>query len=132
MKYYFHHIGIACNNIQKTAEKYLILGYKMGKIIWDEEQKVNICFLTAGNLPTVELLEGRSESPIKKILEKNGVTPYHTCFETGDMDNAIDELIQQGFVKVNEPVSAIAIKNRRIVFLFSTDSGLIELVEKIA
>ena len=40
----FHHIGVATDSIEKTAEYYLEVGYKMSDIIFDPIQKVNITF----------------------------------------------------------------------------------------
>lgn len=69
----FHHIGVAVKDISATG------GYKQSDTIFDPIQNVNICWLTKENMPVVELLEPVDEtSPVNKILEKNGVTPYPT------------------------------------------------------
>ena len=76
----FHHIGVAVKDISATAAVYVTGGYKQSDTIFDPIQNVNICWLTKENMPVVELLEPVDEtSPVNKILEKNGVTPYHIC-----------------------------------------------------
>ena len=126
----FHHIGIACHDIRITAKEYENFGYKSSKIIWDDIQKVNICFLSGDGLPVIELISSDHEqNPIKKWLNKNGVSPYHLCFNVEDIENSINEFKKQGFVLLGEAVEAIAIANRKIAFIYSMQSGLIELVE---
>ena len=82
----FHHIGVAVKDIDKTAAMYVGGGYQKSEPIFDPVQNVNICWLTKAGMPTVELLAPVDEtSPVCKILEKNGVTPYHTCYVVDDI-----------------------------------------------
>jgi len=127
----FHHIGIACRNIDKTAEVYSALGYKKGDVVFDPLQNINICFLSHPAMPLVELLSPVDEnSPVVQILDKNGVTPYHTCYVVENLDQAVKEFKRMRYVIVSKPKEACAIENRRVAFLYNTDMGLIELVEK--
>lgn len=127
----FHHFGIACKEIDKTAEAYAQLGYSKGETIFDPLQNINICFLTHSEMPLVELLSPVDEnSPIVQILEKNGVTPYHTCYAVDDLDNVVKAFKRLRYVVVSKPKEASALDDRRVVFLYNVDMGLIELVEK--
>ena len=61
----FHHIGVATDSSEKTAEYYLEVGCKMSDIIFDPIQKVNITFLSKKSMPIIELLESASDdSPV--------------------------------------------------------------------
>ncbi|WP_301707373.1 VOC family protein [uncultured Duncaniella sp.] len=127
----FHHFGIACQNIDKTAEAYSALGYSKGETIFDPLQNINICFLTHTEMPLVELLSPVDDkSPIVQILEKNGVTPYHTCYVVDDLDSTIRTFKRLRYIIVSKPKEACAIGHRRVAFLYHADMGLIELVEK--
>ncbi len=127
----FHHFGIACREIDKTAEAYAQLGYSKGDTVFDPLQNINICFLTHSEMPLVELLSPVDEnSPVVQILEKNGVTPYHTCYTVEDLDSAIKSFKRLRYVVVSKPKQAFAIDGRRVAFLYNADMGLIELVEK--
>ena len=131
MAYKFHHIAIACSDIKCTLSKYEALGYQGGNIIWDNIQKVNVIFLKADGMPTIELVSSDNErSPIQGILQKTGVSPYHTCYITDDFEASIVNLEEQGFIKLDDPVQAIALNNKRIVFMYNIDSGLIEFMEE--
>lgn len=129
----FHHIGVAVNDIEPTASVYEQGGYHRSASIFDPVQKVNICWLTREGYPTVELLAPVDESsPVCKTLEKNGVTPYHTCYIVADIDEAALKLRKLRYVMVSKPAEAVAFKGSRVAFFFNKNIGLIELVEEPA
>ena len=129
----FHHIGIAVWDINKTAVMYEKGGYSMSDIIFDPIQNVNICWLTKEGMPTIELLAPVDElSPVCKILEKNGVMPYHNCYIVEKIEEAIADLRKQKYVLVKKPVEAVAIHNSKVAFLHHRHIGLIELLEESA
>ena len=128
----FHHFGVACRDIDKTAEEYSALGYSKGEIVFDPLQNVNICFLSHLAMPLVELLSPVNEdSPVVQILDKNGVTPYHTCYGVDNLEEAIKVFKRSRYVVVSKPKEACAIENRRVAFLYNSDMGLVELVENM-
>lgn len=127
----FHHIGIACKEIDKTAEAYARIGYSKGETVFDPLQDINICFLTHPEMPLVELLSPADEkSPVVQILEKNGVTPYHTCYTVSNLDDAVKAFRRLKYVVVSKAKEACAIEGRRVAFLYNADMGLIEFVEE--
>lgn len=129
----FHHIGVAVKDISATAAVYVTGGYKQSDTIFDPIQNVNICWLTKENMPVVELLEPVDEtSPVNKILEKNGVTPYHTCYIVDEIELAMKELRKFKYIVVSKPAEAVAIHGCKVCFLFNKNVGLIELVESPA
>ena len=126
----FHHIGVATPSIEKTSKLYLSAGYSMSNIILDTIQNVRIAFLRKNNMPTIELLEPVDEtSPVYKTISKSGVSPYHSCYEVVDIANAILRLKKMNYIPLFSPVSAVALENRKICFLYNKEVGLIELVE---
>ena len=126
----FHHIGIACRDIEKTKAFYLQQGYTATPTVEDPLQHVRISFLDKDGGPRLELLEPiGDQSPVARTLATSGVTPYHICYEVPDLEEAIATLRSQRFLLVNGPVPACALDNRRIAFLFQKNTGLIELLE---
>lgn len=126
----FHHVGIATNCIAATAAFYIEVGYTTSSMIEDPIQDVKICFLTKENSPLIELVSPISaESPVRKIVEKSGVTPYHTCYEVKDIFKSIDLLKKRKFIPLSKPVPAVAIESRLICFLYHKDFGLLELLQ---
>lgn len=129
----FHHIGVAVNDIEATASVYEQGGYHRSVTIYDPIQNVNICWLTKDGSPILELLAPQDEkSPVNKILEKNGVTPYHTCWIVPNIEEAAQQLRTQRYVMVSKPAEAVAFKGSRVAFFFNKKIGLIELVEEPA
>ena len=127
----FHHIGIACHDIEASKIFYVVQGYVASETIKDPIQDVFICFLDKPGMPRIELLAPIDEkSPVNRTLAASGVTPYHICYEVDDIEAAIKELKSQRFVRISKPAPACAIGNRQVCFLYKKEVGLIELVEK--
>src|SRR5690242_3211108 len=92
----FHHIGIACRDMEREKVHYQILGYQQeGPDFSDPLQKIHGCFMT-GIGPRIELLAPMDEaSPVTVWLEK-GVKMYHQAFEAPDFDGGIQNLKSKG------------------------------------
>lgn len=126
----FHHFGVACRDIDRTAAEYVRMGYVKGDTVMDPLHNVMICFLRHALMPMVELLASVDDkSPVVQILKKNGTCPYHTCYEVEDLDNAVKVFKKLRYVTVSSPKEACAIEGRRVAFLYNADMGLIELLE---
>jgi len=129
-EFIFHHIGIATANIERTAVFYLEAGYTQTPVIYDPIQQVNICFLSRNSAPLIELVSPFTEaSPVTEIIRKSGVTPYHICYEVGDIYDSILKLKKKRFLPLFNPIPAAALENRLICFLYNMDFGLIELLQ---
>ena len=135
----FDHIGVAVPEIEETATVYKEAGYTQTESVYDPIQNVNICFLIKEGMPKVELLAPphththtgvEGNSPVQQILDKMGVTPYHTCYEVDDIEDAVAELRKMRYIVVRKPEPAIAFDNRRVCFLYNKQVGLIEIVER--
>lgn len=128
----FHHLGIATNNIEDSISKYFIFGYEQfTEIYFDPIQNVYITFISKKNSPMIEFVAPVDQnSPILNTLNKNGTTPYHICFEVDDIYSEVEKLKKLKFIMVSKIVPAIAFQNRLVCFLYSKESGLIELLNK--
>ena len=129
----FHHIGYVTDSIGQTSSFYLQAGYQATAVIEDPIQRVLVQFLTNEGFPRIELIQPIDEnSSVNKILKKNGVAPYHVCYEVDDIDKSFDELVEgQAYIPLFRPVEAIALDNRLICYLYKKEVGFIELVNKI-
>jgi len=127
----FHHVGIAVHSIEETAEWYIGMGYSLTNTVDDPVQNVRLAFLTRDDTPLLELVQPVDKSsPVSNILKKVGVSAYHFCYETDDIQKTIEDLEGQDFRVLVEPVEAIAFNRRKISFLYHLNIGLIELLEK--
>ena len=127
----FHHVGVAVRSIEETAKWYVGVGYSISNTIEDPVQNVRIAFLKRDDSPLLELVQPVDKtSPVSNILKKVGVSAYHFCYETSDLQKTIEDLENKDFKILVEPVEAIAFNHRKICFLYHLDIGLIELLEK--
>ncbi len=132
MKLRIHHIGYAVSSIENSIRKFEVLGYKtVGEVVHDISRKVKILFLENTGV-YVELIEPTSEdSPVKSIIEKNGPGTYHICYETEELEETANQLRKQGFRPITSLSAAPAIDDRRVIFMYSKECGLIELLEVV-
>ena len=93
--FHFHHIGIATKCLVTTSEFYIKAGYNHSDVYVDNIQGVKVLFLTKNNMPRIELVEPLTiNSPVSSIIEKNGTTTYHICYEVDDIVDSISKLKQ--------------------------------------
>ncbi len=126
-----NHIGYAVENIENSIKDFEILGFeKISEITEDITRKVRIVFIKNESY-VLELIEPMVEdSPVSKIIKKVGNTPYHLCYETNNIDLEIHRLLKNKFLKISEAENALALKNKKVCFLYKKSIGIIELVEK--
>ena len=126
----FHHIGYATDDINRTAGVFEQMGYRRETVYTDPVQNTYICFLTKAGAPSIELVAPVDQtSSVNKILKARGVTPYHLCYETPDIDQSFEEMMEDGFIPLFRPVEATAFNNRRICYFFKKEIGYLELAE---
>lgn len=129
------HVGVAVPEIDpavKTLE--LIFGYRVISGPFDDPiQKVAVSFLTQSNGDAVEIelvAPLTADSPVRSMLNRNGGGAYHLCFETSDLERALDHVKRRGCVLVSGPAPATAFGGRRIAWFYAPSRQLFELVEQ--
>ena len=126
-----NHIGYAVRNIQKTAQLYINAGWSLSEVFDEEVQHTKIAFLNKEGFPTIELVAPLMEgapSPVDSFLEKVGCSTYHICYDVDDIDQAVEDLFDEGFKPLFMPIESVAMGGHQICYLFHLDVGLIELV----
>ena len=126
------HIGWAVNSIEDAIEKFTFLGYTVQRnICIDHIRKVKLALLNDVEGHVIELVAPIAEdSPVSDLLQKVGPTPYHICFTVNKSDWEIYKktLKANGFVILHKPSPAPLFDGKKVVFLYSKDIGLVELV----
>ena len=115
----FHHVGIAVHKINSDlADKKIAVPL----------EHVSVVFVTVHGCP-IEIIESLDEfSPIKGLLTKN-TKLYHLCFQVPDLIQAVQTAHQKGFRALSKPSKASAFGGRRIIWIYSPEYGLFELLE---
>ncbi|MFC1958570.1 methylmalonyl-CoA epimerase [Chloroflexota bacterium] len=125
-----NHIGIAVNSIEDAIKFYSdVLGLKLNDIETVKEQKVRVAIIPVGEAK-IELIESTDpEGPIAKYIEKRGEGLHHLALEVGNIDGALEALVEKEIPLVDEKPRK-GVENTRIAFLHpSRTKVLIELVE---
>ncbi len=129
MDYKFHHIGIATNDLEQTASILSMFGYVSEDVQYDPLQNVNVRFLHHEQNPLIELIEGvDGASPVQNLLKKNGTCVYHLCYEVEDIDEALSQMREDGYIPTCEKTKSV-IGGRDVIFLYHPHNCLIELLE---
>jgi methylmalonyl-CoA/ethylmalonyl-CoA epimerase len=126
----FHHVGIVTRELQTSTQIYERLGYTASGRYDDPIQKVAIILMRRSDSPMIELiLPTESDSPAAGWLKRVKAGPYHTCYEVPALAEAMDLFKANGFTALHDPVPAVAFEMRPIVFLWSAEVGLVELLQ---
>jgi methylmalonyl-CoA/ethylmalonyl-CoA epimerase len=70
------------------------------------------------------------DSIVRNLTKKFNNKIYHICYEVDNIEQAIKDLEEKGFVLIDPPRPAIFFDNRRVAFLSSIYCGIVELIEK--
>lgn len=122
----FHHIGIACNDIEEMKQylRQLFEVENESETLFDELQEANLCMVTLKDGIQIELVSGKV---VETIVKKRQFL-YHICYTTNNLEGKIEEFKALGAMIVSEPKQAILFGGRRVSFLM-TALGLVELLE---
>ena len=77
---------------------------------------------------TVEHQKQRYVRYDDNYLEKVGCSTYHICYDVDDIEEAVEDLFEEGFKPFFMPVESVAMDNHQICYLYNMNVGLIELV----
>jgi methylmalonyl-CoA/ethylmalonyl-CoA epimerase len=131
----FNHIGYAVTNIRWYLDEFLIplfLPMKVGEIIEDPIQQVRVAFVTLQGGVKIELIEPMTDtSPVSRILLAKRGGLYHLCYSVDNIDEEIKYFSNKGCRKISGPTPAAGFEGRRIAFLYTPQSDIIELVEQV-
>ena len=125
----FHHVGVACVDLEAETRRLAALGYQTeGSDFTDAVQGVRGRFLIGGG-PRLELLAPLSAGGVLTPWLKSGVKLYHLAYETPGLDDELARLRNAGAKLVVPPVPATAFASRKIAFLMLPNLLLTELIE---
>lgn len=130
-KFSFHHVGYFVNDIEKSKEIFLRMGFSLrGNVCCDELRKAEICFME-GIGTCVELVSPSVESDLYQLSQKYKNMPYHICYKVPNMLEGISFLQGMGFLLFKGEQFAPAISGAaKVVFLMHRQIGIFELLEE--
>jgi methylmalonyl-CoA/ethylmalonyl-CoA epimerase len=125
----FHHLGVACRNLEGEAKVWTQLGYTAdGPDFEDPIQMVKGRFLSGAG-PRLELLIPTTpHSPVAAVLQR-GEKIYHQAFIAPNLAETVDTLRRARCKLTVGPVPAVAFGGRQIAFLMTPTMNLLEFIE---
>lgn len=127
-----HHIGYLVKKIDKAAEAFENLGYRIKQEkIYDEYRKIYICFMEKDGYVVELVSPAGKDSVVAGIIKQYRNAPYHMCYSSDEFEKDLIYLSNHGYVQIDEPCAAPALGNGRVVFLMSPVVGMIELYENL-
>lgn len=125
-----HHIGYLVKDIAKAVNEFSKLGFvQETEIILDEVRQISIIFLIKNGYRIELVSPFNSDSAIGNLYNKIGNSPYHICYEVDNIERAIKDIENLGYIVVTKTEAAPAINNCKVVFMFNDSIGIIELME---
>lgn len=126
-----HHFGFLTKNIAEAIKKHEILGFRKKSSFDDKSRGILITFMQHPSTKVLlEIISPNSDhSVVENLIPKFENNLYHTCYEVEDMNDYIKYLSTNGFILIDNPKPAIAFNNRKVAFLMSKFTGIIEILE---
>ncbi len=125
-----HHYGLATKDFDRTVNAFRLLGHEVSSKVEDPVQKVSLAFVQCKDHLIEIICDLDDHGPTRTIVNKNGSSLYHICYEVEQLESTIEQLQKQGFLLRHKPVPAVAFKGKKIAWLYHFSLGLIELLEK--
>lgn len=121
----FHHIGIACENIEKELEclQEIFGNLKFSEKVFDPLQNVELCMIDLNGI-NVELISGE---PIKSFLKRN-IKFYHICYEVNEFETAVNLLQSKGAILISGIKETTLFENKQVAFFLLNNGMIVELI----
>lgn len=120
------HIGIPTNDVEKTIEFYVGLGFEIALFTLNEAANEKVAFLRLGNL-MIETYEN------KAAAMKNGAID-HIALDVKEIDKVFQEVCSAGYCMLDHAVQSLPFWNHGVKFftIVGPNEEKIEFCEKLS
>jgi methylmalonyl-CoA/ethylmalonyl-CoA epimerase len=128
----FHHLGLAASQPDLATRFMAGLGYRIGAVVHDPLQKVNLVMCESDRMPAVEVISpAAGPGPLDRILAQNSELIYHLCYETEDLARSVEQIKRDGhrIICVSPAKPAVLFGYRPVSFYMVKGFGVIEILE---
>lgn len=127
-----HHYGFLTKNIEKSLRAFEKLGYeKTSDLINDVQRGIDILFIESKNNQVIELVSpNQTESVVNSVMKSHVNSIYHICYIVKSLELSIESLSKENFVLIDPPKPAVAFNGKKVAFMMSRHTGIIELLEE--
>jgi len=129
----FHHFGLAVERPGSAVRFLAGLGYRIGSVVHDPHQNVNLIWGESEAMPAVEIIfPADTPGPLDELLRRNKELVYHLCFVSENVEESLKQMRDAGHrvVGVVPPKPAPLFHEELVSFYLVRGFGLIEIIEK--
>jgi len=127
------HVGYAVASISDYLAEFfepLFGPVDVSPVVEDPAQRVRVAFVTLAGGDRIELIEPTEESsPVWGFLRDRRGGLYHVCYAVESLEDEVERFKARRCMVFSGPTPATAFGGRRIVFLYTPQRDIIELVE---
>ena len=128
-----HHFGFVVRSITDAIEGFCksVGGTGWSQTWHDPIQRVRVAFIHPAltGLPAIELVEPADDKAfVQKFLERGGGL-HHVCYEVQNLEAELTEAVARGVTVIRRPQPAVAFAGRRIAWVMTKETLLIEYLE---
>jgi len=129
------HLGCLVEKMEPALKAYAALGFvQKTELVKDNYRAIDIIFMEKDGLKIELICPWEEESKFTELKSKKGVGPYHLCYVSDCIENEIKQMCavgeRGGYVQITKMLEAPALGNKRVVFLYHKQLGIIEILEK--
>ena len=128
----FHHLGLAVKQVENAVRMLKGLGYKIGPILKDNRQKVNLALCTQPEAPAIEIIYAtETPGPLAAILNSTTSLIYHICYKSENLEKSLAAMRnhQNSVLVISPPQPAVLFGGRMVSFYLVRGFGMIEILE---
>ena len=133
-----HHIGYLVNQIDAAVTKFETQGFQIEveKFYVEDRKQWNV--FMKNDHTRLELIQsdikdadGTKNAGVGGMASAlvGGVGPYHICYESDCFEEDIKKLRKGGFLPISKVEREPAIHNGRLQFFYSSQVGIVEIME---
>ena len=126
----FHHIGVACRDLEREEAAYAALGYRRESDEFDDPGHGIRGVFLEGPGPRLELVMDRPGSNVLQPWLRRRSSVYHLGFEVDDLGRAIAEHVTVNAKLLVPPRPAVAFDGRSVAFVVLRNAMLVELIAR--
>ena len=126
----FHHIGVACRDLEREEAAYTALGYRRESGEFDDPGHGIRGVFLEGVGPRLELVMDRPGSSVLEPWLRRRSTVYHFGYEVDDLGRAIAESVTVNAKLLVPPRPAVAFDGRSVAFVILRNAMLLELIAR--
>jgi methylmalonyl-CoA epimerase len=132
MKLRLAHIGIVVKDLEafgRTLQE-AFGAEPMGPAVVDPAQEARLQMYRSGSSYLELIAPASDDSHVHRVLKRQGEGLLHLCFETDNLDAALEHARQQGMLVFRPPTPAVLLGGKRVAFAMLPNRMVVEFAEE--